>query len=294
MRPKTSTLTTALGFAGISLVLAWAALQSARRAEATAAAMAESQSSLDASIKAARGRMAASRQKEAVLRAALKAAQVRQSTASTVRKTPAGPNRAALIATNPKVRAAYVRSFRANLTMKFLPLYHKLALSPAQIEKFEDLMTESEQEKLDLQAAAQSQGLAVSDPAMAALQQQQNEQLCGGEVELLGNAGYQELQQFDRIQPLEDPITRMAYAVAETAPITQSQVDQLLNVLANASGKFQAGGPADPISIDWPTALPQAGQILNVTQYANFKAAAQIAQVMALVNQYYLMQSPGK
>jgi hypothetical protein len=294
MHSKTLSFTAALGFAGISLVLAWVGLQSARRAEAAAAAMAESQSALDARVKAAQGQIAASRQREAALRADFKSAQMRQATAPAAQKTPARPNRAALIATNPKVRAAYVRSFRANLTMNFLPLYHMLALSPAQIEKFEDLMTESEQEKLDLQAAALSQGLAVSDPAIATLQQQQNEQLRDGEVGLLGNAGYQQLQQFDRIQPLEDPITRMAYPIAETAPITEPQMDQLLNVLANASGKFQAGGPADPMTIDWPTALPQVGQILNGTQYANFKAAAQIAQVMALVNQYYQMQSPAK
>jgi len=295
MRTKASVLSAALGWVALALALAWVAVRSAGQAEAAVADMAKKQLGLDAAITAVQDRIVALVRSEEALRAALREAQERQTAASAARKAAARPNMATLLASNPKVHALYMRSFRANLTTQFQPLYHTLGFSPAQVEKFEDLMMEREEERMDLQAAAQAQGLAPSDPAMAALQQQQDDQLREAEVGLLGDAGYQQLQQFNRVQPLEGAVTQMvATYVAETSPLTALQREQLVDVLAKASSQYQSGGPADVLTIDRPTALAQANQFLAGTQYAALEVGTQMWQVGSLLKQFFQTQPPGK
>jgi len=135
---------------------------------------------------------------------------------------------------------------RSQLALKYVPLYHKLGLLPAQTEKFEDLITERDEEKMDLQATAQSQSMVESDPAITSIQERQDADLSKAEIGLLGDTGYQQLQQFDRMQPLEDFVDRYVadFIPPTSTPLTEGQREQLLNVFANAVNPSRSPSPA--------------------------------------------------
>jgi hypothetical protein len=83
-------------------------------------------------------------------------------------------------------------------------------------------------------------------------------------------------------------VTAAASLLANTAtPLTVAQGEQLLNVLADASGSYQRGGPVDPATINWPAALEQLKPLLAPAQYDSVKANSRGLQVMGLIKQYY-------
>ena len=149
-------------------------------------------------------------------------------------------------------------------------------------------MAENELQRLDLRATAFEQKLAESGPLITALRQQQENKLTAAQRALMGESGYHQLQQFGRVQPLVGLAREVASLVANTSePLTASQHEQLLYIMANASGKYQAGGNANATSIDWSQAMPQAARILSPAQLVALRASSRIAETMKLVKQFY-------
>jgi len=285
-------ITLGITAAALGLGFAWVELGATQQAEARIVEIAGKRSALNAHASAVRQRIEAAAKSEDDFKAAL--TEARSRSPGMPRPTPA-QNLAALLEAHPELRALRSTSFRANLALTYLPLFDSLKLSPPQIEKFKDLLTEREEERLDLQSTAQSQGLPMSDPAIAALRQQQDDKLHSDEVELLGDAGAQAAQQFVRMQPLENPINDMASFVAHTAtPLTAPQAEQLLNVLAASSSQFQAGGTANPQNVDWPAALATAKTFLTPAQYAALSAESQLPQVFKLSTQFFKAETAQK
>jgi RNA polymerase sigma factor (sigma-70 family) len=110
---------------------------------------------------------------------------------------------------------------------------------------------------------------------------------------ILGEQGYQEYQNFARMQPVAGFVTD-ASTLSTTEPLSPQQSIQLLNLIANASSSYVSGGKADPQTVDWGQVLPQAQGILSPAQYNALSAESQGTQVMGLVRQYYQSQSPAK
>ncbi len=212
------------------------------------------------------------------------------------RKKSPRPTLDTLLATNPKVRAIYLKSYQARLAVTYLPLYHRLKLGPAEIAKFNDLLSEREEERIDLQATAEAHGLPASDPAILAVKQQQDDDLHRAEIGLLGADGFQQVGQIERLQPLFDLVVTplMSVIPAGAAPLTEAQGEQLLTVLSRSNSAFQAGGKADPLAIDWSTTLPQTRGFLSDAQYAGIQAWSQALQVRVLIKQYYQLQAATK
>ncbi len=75
----------------------------------------------------------------------------------------------------------------------------------------------------------------AADPAIATLQRDEEARLRTAQITLLGNEGYAQLQQFDRLQPVQVIVDRVAFDVASTpTPLSSSQAGQLTLILANA------------------------------------------------------------
>jgi len=149
-------------------------------------------------------------------------------------------------------------------------------------------MTEAEQDKLDLNASAKAQGLAAGDPALKKMWQQNDEKLRSAQKEILGETGYQELQRYNRQEPLLSFTTMFALLTSETStPFTSSQSGKLLNALSTASPSYQNGGNADLTTIDIPSALAQAKQVLSPNQYAALETNFSGLELWKLKEQYY-------
>ena len=269
MTARSLILSVSVGVLACALGLEWFALRSAREAESSLRELARQQAAVNAGLVRARARLADSARDVTQLRTALGGAPVDRGAPSAAAVASGDdPELAARLAANPELFALGVRVYRANLRLHYGLLYQSLGLSPAAIEKFEDLMTAHQEEELDLNAAATARGLAVSDPAVVGLRDQSDAQLRAAQAALLGTAGYQQLLQINRAQPVEDIVTNVATTVALTAsPLTAAQAGQLTRFLAEASSNYQSGDAADPSTINWDLVLSQAQGVLTREQY---------------------------
>jgi hypothetical protein len=278
-----------------ALIVAWLGFSSAQKARTALADLSARRAKLDSELGSAQARFAGASHDEMQLQAALQEAQSRaEKQAAAAKKTaapsaPQGrPDLAALLEARPELRALFKRSFQANLGLRYSLLYHTAGFSPTQIQKFEELMTDAEQDRMDLQATAKAQGLAATDPAIANMRQQMDAKLQTAQKEILGDAGYEDLQQYKRKEPLVSFLNRAADLVAHTStPLTVAQGEQVLNVLAGASSSYRDGGTASPASVDWPRALQQIQPLLPPAQFDSVKANSRGLEIMALVKQYY-------
>ena len=296
MKPATIILVVAGGACAGALGARWLAVRERARTEAAIASLAPRRTSLDAAARRYLDRLAASERDRAALRAALRTIEPGSGAAPPrVAEGRALPDIASLIGSNPELFRLGLRAYRAGLAGHFGRLYRDLGLSPAQIAAFEDLMTEHEEGVLDLGATAAEEGFRQNDPAVLALRQQQDDQLRAAQVALLGEEGYRRLQQIDRMQPVMDIVTGVATTVATTAaPLSRAQAAALTDFLANSSSSYRNGSKADPETIDWDTALPQAGGLLDPTQAAALKAEADKARLEGMRAQFDRQNDAGK
>jgi hypothetical protein len=266
--------------------------RSAREAEASLAEIARKRAVLDAGVSRAEERITVNDRDRLALQAALRASPP-ASPPVPENKNPGDANVAALLEANPALFALGVRAYRANLGPHFSPLYRKLGLSPTQIDAFENLMTEHEEEVLDLNATASSQGIENSDPAVLAVRQQEDDQLRAAQIALLGDTGYGQLQQFARAEPVQEIVASVATTVALTStPLSGAQAAELSDFLANSSSSYRSGDQADPATIDWDVALPQAQAILTDAQYEALRAEYLKPKIKKIQEQFNQQQSP--
>jgi hypothetical protein len=289
---KTRSIALATLFLFLALGLAWLGIHRARAAQEQLAALAQKQATLNDGIERAQSRITSDASNRARVLASLK--KLRAAAAS---KAPAGgglPNRLlVLIATNPKLLDLYLKSYRASLVQRYGPFYQQAGLSPDQIAKFEDALAKREEAKMDLIGTAVAQGLSNSDPSVMALNKEQIAQLRTDQTAALGDAGYEQLQEYNRQQVAVNQAKAAANFALDNAPYTNAQVGQLAQVLANASENYQEGGPVDQASIDWNSALTQATTFLSPPQLDALRAQAQWGVLGKLINQYY-SQAAGK
>ena len=261
----------------------------------TASELANDGKRLAAEIADVRQRLTTRTHEEEDLGAALRQAQIQNgklSSAPAVNAQPTSkpPRRdlSDLMEADPALRTLFKQSFRSNLGLQFQLLYDRAHLSSEQIERFEALMTDAEQDRLDLQAATKAQGLAANDPALSKMRQQTEEKLQSAQKEILGDAGYLLLQQYNRQKPLLALTTSVASPVAYTGtPLSAPQVDQLLEVLSNASSQYQTGGRADLTTIDSKRVLQNAERIFTPNQFVALQANSNMIELSKLREQFY-------
>lgn len=213
---------------------------------------------------------------------------------------------------DPALQADYLASERIDLGNRYGPLLSQLGLSSEQAARFKDLMTAHAQAVLQIRLAALP-GAAVDPNAGVPSREAADEFLHAAQVALLGDAGYRQLQQYDRLLPVRDEVTTLAGSLALTeAPLGSSQAEQLVQIIANASRAYQNGGNADtpmpgngelltPLmlahrsieeNIDWDSVLNQARAVLSSDQFELF--SNQVGRNRNVVRLYNLIHDyPG-
>jgi hypothetical protein len=267
---------------GLAIMLGVAGFNrhSAREAKASLELLAKRSDFLNSGIRRAEDRIAGATRDSAEMQAALAAQPI--APRNNERTVPA------LMAADPKLYALGMKAFQAGLHWKFGPLFRTLNLTPDQIDKFESLESQHEEAQIDIMATASAQGMPFSDPIVAALMSQENGQYQAAQQALLGDTGYQQLQQFNRMAPVMGIVDTVAVSVALTpTPLTGAQSDRLAQILANASSQFQSGGPATPATINWPATLGQAQAILSPAQFAALEGVYDGNQIGQIKTQFY-------
>ena len=281
----------------LAIVLGSASLarHSERKDEASLVRLARDNAALDSRVRFTAAEIAAVDRDRAGLRAALKAlpaAPVASAGAATLNPE---PNFADLLIADPKLADMAAKAYRAGVAGQFRPLYRSLELTPDQIEKFESLMVEHQREAMDTISTARSEGFGSKDATIVALLLQENEELGTSQMALLGDAGYQQLQQFTRAIPVQGIVHNVADAVAlSPSPLTGEQADQLSRILANSNSRFLSGGTADPAAIDWSLVLPQAQGALSEPQFKALQGQYQNALFAPILVQFRQQENAEK
>lgn len=283
----------------VGLVVTVRAFRSAQHSRVLVSEFESQSKKLDAEIHAAREQLATHTHTAEVLLADLQQAQNQKEKLGSLAIATPPPVSKGLTATsrrelsdllekNPDLRALFKQSFKANLAPSYQSLYTKAHLSPQQIDNFEEFMTEAEQDRLDLLAAAKTQGLAANDPALAQMRQQADEKLQSAQKEILGDAGYQELQRFNRQRPLRNFTASLAGLVAQSGePLAAPQCDQLLDILSSTSHQYLTGGRAELMTVDPKIVIQEAKPILTQVQFSALQANANFLELMKLSVQFY-------
>ena len=250
---------------GMALAVGYGGLRAARVAEASRIQVAKKRAALEVEIHRLK-EISAAKRHELVKFKALRTESPWSVTAGE-RHSPNGPNDWVVTAQTADMIRMRLTAYRAGLANTYGALYRSLGLMPAEIDAFEDLMTGSAETMYDLDVVTVADGLDGASPELAELKKQAVEELRAEQRALLGDAGYRQLQQFNRVEPIQRLVEVIANATNfPPEPLTDSQAQRLAVVVENASSSYQNGGMANGASVDWSSVLAQAAGLLSANQ----------------------------
>jgi len=285
MRRQTNNIVATAVFLLLALGFVWYELRAVRAADAALAVLTKKVARLTSDVHESEFRLKASRGDAVTLRAKLHSLAV--AAAARSRLSPS-MDPSVFVAADPKLRDLYLKWFKANLVMRYGAMYQALGFSQEQINKFEELTTAREGERMDIRGAAMSQGLTSADPANGTLQKQSIDQYNAALAASLGAAVVEQVNQVFRTQPGEALVSDISSLVPlGTPPLTSAQSGQLLQIMANANPAYQSGGRIDPSAINWDNVAAGAATILSGPQLQALNAEAQLARIAARANQFY-------
>lgn len=203
-----------------------------------------------------------------------------------------GMQMAALL-NNPEFTRAMALQQKAALDGRYADLFRRLKLAPDQVERLKDLLVERQSVPMDVMAAAREQGLDGRDSRDQLRQLiQETETVVNAEIEaLLGADGYAAYQSYEQTQPQRNVVsqleTRLSYS---SAPLTESQADQLVQILAATSPN--TGNRAAGTTMNFVAAGGRGGATL--TQVAGLTTGGTAAVTDSTIAQAQTVLAPAQ
>lgn len=173
---------------------------------------------------------------------------------------------------DPEVQALHLMAGRPRWAGNFEPLFRELGVTRAQAETFLANFERREAKDADLVAAVESLGLSEEDPAALRLHEEVRAEFEAAQRALLGEAGYQRSEEFERSTPARDAVRGLAgVAVDAGVPLTRLQAEQLAQVLIESAHPTRPEGWLMPKTMDWARVDERARTILSEAQFALFQ-----------------------
>lgn len=158
------------------------------------------------------------------------------------------PGRVMAFMDNPEMQRMVAITQRANLDGRFSALFKSLRLSPADLEKFKNLLVEKQSSAMDVMAAARAQGLSGRENAGELRQMVRDSQ---AEVDesiraTLGEAGFAQYKNFEQTLPQRTVVNQLDQRLSySSTPLNPQQSEQLVQILAqNAPANSRANANA--------------------------------------------------
>jgi hypothetical protein len=265
----------------IGLGVGWKNSRAARAAASAVAATARHQTRVETDLRQVAERLAAAEKDRHALQSQLDELQKPKRGAASASAPPtvtltdteraikAGLEKMMRSREDPNVQNRALASIRVNLATRYAFLFRALGLSAPQTEKFLDLALQRQAQIGDIFAVARAKGMAVNDPVVGKLVGQMQLEYEAAQRELLGEAGYRQLQDYERTAQMRNLVSSMAgVATVAGSPFTPQQAEQLVQVLANANSRYRSGGEAFVQNVDWAAVEAPARTILSEAQYA--------------------------
>ena len=133
-----------------------------------------------------------------------------------------------------------------------------------------------------------------SDPGLAALEKQINDQFYETIASEVGTAVTQQVIQLDRTQGVQDIVGDTDSLIAPgSSSLTSLQAARLAQILASASARYQSGGNANQNDINWDNVYDEAAILLSGPQLQAFKAETETIGEANKAKQFYSQQQAG-
>ena len=169
------------------------------------------------------------------------------------------------------LRAKWLLTKRAEVRAMYDLFFRKQNLTSEQIRSFEDNAIKKEDQIMDLQAVAESQGLTPNNPGYNKLWNQQETEYEATQHATLGDPVFAQWKEYERTKSLREMVSGFAGAsVLMGQPYTIQQAEDLVQALAKTSTRYQNGNAASLESVDWKAADTEAQKILTPEQLALF------------------------
>lgn len=268
---------TAAGIAGLAI---WASQKAAaaRSARTALVVLSQDRARLDGKLDEAGQRLAVADEAHARAKTALEALQKSAGPAPAAPKSQATAPRRSLSITElirhePDAEVLFLAAQRSELAVRYGPLCRQLGLSTEQAAAFQDNYIGRVEARMDLADVVRTQGKSASGGAVEALEREAETAYASKQRALLGESGYQQLQDYDRTSSIRGMVGAIAgAAVLEQAPFTPDQADRLVRAIANASESYRRGGVVNSADVDWEIVDQQARTILSPAQFAVFNS----------------------
>ena len=143
-------------------------------------------------------------------------------------------------------RLAAIR-MKGQINQIYAPLFKSLNLSPDQLAQFQSLLTEKQQSLMDVMQAAREQGINPrADPdGFKTLVTQAQAQVDASIQQALGDAGFQQYQQFQQTLPERNVVNSLQQQLSYTqTPLTDDQANQMIQLLAQNQPQRAGNGTA--------------------------------------------------
>lgn len=179
----------------------------------------------------------------------------------------------------PATQRLQLEERRAGLRPDYRQFFEKLRLSPAQIERFVEINLKRFAADMDISALVKQGVVAGSDPAVATLRADVKAEQDTAYRELLGESGFQQLEEEWRTEVAKGLVKGFAgMAVLEGVPFTAAQLQQLVQIVANADSSYRAGGRVSysMATIDWDLVDAQVRPLMSEAQWVLFNNSANL------------------
>jgi len=150
---------------------------------------------------------------------------------------------------SPEMRQLMAIQQKGRLDSRYAALFKSLGLPPEKLDKFKQLLVDKQSAAMDVMAEARAQGLVGPDSRaqIQDLLKSTNQELDDSIRSTLGDAGYEQYQQYDRTQSQRALVDQLASRLSYTdSPLTAQQAQQLVPLLAgNAPATSGSDGAAN-------------------------------------------------
>lgn len=181
----------------------------------------------------------------------------------------------------PRDDASRVARFRGGLAQRYSPFYRMIGFTPEQVTRFEDLLTEQEGRLVDFLAATREGTVALSPAERQALRAQEQARIETELRQLLGDTGYERLQEYQKSGNQRRIVRELVSGLALSAsPLSVEQGRQLMRLLDEL--RFNDSGGAERES--WAPVLERASGFLTPAQMLELQAIATKSRGLAALN----------
>jgi hypothetical protein len=177
---------------------------------------------------------------------------------------------------SPEVQQLMSLRARGQLDGRYSALFARLRLSPAQLERLQQLLVDKQNTSRDVAAAMRSQGLSTrreNADQMRSLVQTANAEIDNQIRSELGEAVFSQYQEYERTQPQRNFVDRVQQRLSYTSEsLNEQQASSLVAILAQTSssqtnpgrGAFGGRGGGNVTLTD--ETIAQAGSFLSSSQ----------------------------